>query len=70
MFVLKFLFFSQYFWFIVCRTSTSLKFLCNSGTPLNFDLVCNGRADCADSSDENKGICFNILQVIRNLLID
>lgn len=33
------------------------KFTCKSGENLNIEKICDGIADCPDSSDEEKGIC-------------
>lgn len=37
------------------------EFMCTSGSIINIDSVCNGKADCEDASDENKDLCYKFL---------
>ncbi|CAG2066309.1 unnamed protein product, partial [Timema podura] len=35
----------------------SNSFTCDSGQCINFNLVCDGKVDCKDSSDETRATC-------------
>nr|CAD7194110.1 unnamed protein product [Timema douglasi] len=39
------------------QTCGSNSFTCDSGQCINFNLVCDGKVDCKDSSDETRATC-------------
>lgn len=39
--------------------SADAKFICKSGENLTLEVVCNGRIDCEDASDERKELCLH-----------
>nr|CAD7575376.1 unnamed protein product [Timema californicum] len=39
------------------RVRISNSFTCDSGQCINFNLVCDGKVDCKDSSDETRATC-------------
>lgn len=46
---------------LLLAKSLSANFTCSTGDVIEADRICDGKADCADSSDERSELCLAVI---------